>query len=799
MLYAEVAVDAPAGRSTYSYAVPDEIQVPLGRLVWVPFGPRTVRGIVVALTPVPGYESVRPVLSASPGVRLSPLQLEIGRWIAGHYLCPLFPALSLFLPPGVERQPETYVRRADMVTDAPPGLTDRQRTILDLVGTAERMQVRAIEKSMGKTRTVQDVDVLIQRGLLVREDVMRERRVGARTELLVSPSALLRRHAGELSAVVSARAPRQRLVIEHLLARGVPVSLGELRSRFGAGRDLIRTLERRGLVDAREERMWRSPLDSISLRSGGVPSLTEWQSKAWDILGARMRGGGHEEYLLFGVTGSGKTELYLRATREALSAGRGAICLVPEIALAAQTVDRFMARFPGKVALLHSGLSLGEQADEWERVRRGETSVVIGPRSALFAPLDNPGVIVLDEEHEWTYKQEDTAPRYHAREVAREMANRLGIPLVLGSATPDVETFSLAQSGRIHLLELPFRIGNVGLPPIELVDMRDELRAGNTSLFSRLLLSAIREALTRGEQILLFLNRRGTATLVQCRHCGYVFTCPRCSVSLAYHAARGRLVCHRCGYSTRLPERCPRCSGTRMRYLGVGTQRVVDEVHSIFPGARVLRWDSDIPARTRGGSSFHDAVHAGEVDIIVGTQMVAKGLDFPNVTLVGAVSADLGLTLPDYRAGERTFQLLCQVAGRAGRGLKPGRVVAQTYDPDNYVIRAAASQDYSSFYEAEMRYRQEAFYPPFCSVVRLLYSNVNDERALAEAGRVHRELERLISDELRVTGPVPAFMHRLRGRYRWQVLVRGREPGNAVEGLRLPAGWIVDVDPVGVA
>ncbi|MFW6057180.1 MAG: replication restart helicase PriA, partial [Chloroflexota bacterium] len=407
--------------------------------------------------------------------------------------------------------------------------------------------------------------------------------------------------------------------------------------------------------------------------------------------------------------------------------------------------------------------------------------------------------IVLDEEHEWTYKQDDMSPRYHARTVAREMAVRLGIPLVLGSATPDVETFTRVANGDSHLLELPHRIGDVGLPPIEVVNMRDELRDGNLSLFSRPLLSAMKEALSRGEQVLLFLNRRGTATLVQCRRCGHVFSCPRCSVALAYHAARARLVCHRCGYSIRTPDRCPQCKSTRIRYLGVGTQRIVDEVHSVFPGARVVRWDSDVPVRTRSQSGFHDAVHAGDVDVIVGTQMVAKGLDFPNVTLVGAISADLGLTLPDYRAGERTFQLLCQVAGRAGRGLKPGRVVAQVYEPESYVIRSAAAQDYRAFYEAEMRYRREAFYPPFCSVVRLMYAHTNDDRSRAEAARVHQELSAHAGGTVRVTGPTPAFMQRLRGRYRWQVLVRGRDPASIVAGLTLPNGWVIDVDPLSVA
>jgi len=671
--------------------------------------------------------------------------------------------------------------------------------LLQLVASRGRIALKDVEKAMGKRRTSHDVAILVQRGLLRREDVTRERRIGERTDLLVSLSQRVREAGNDLTSVVPRTAFRQREVLEYLLSLSGPVSFEDLRVRFGTQRAVLRVLERKGLIDVHERRIWRSPLRAASPRSSIVPRLTCFQARAWKTLADGMRSGLYREYLLFGVTGSGKTELYLRATQEALASGRSAICLVPEIVLAAQTVDRFMGRFPGRVALLHSGLAPGEQLDEWERVCRGDASVVIGPRSALFAPVNNPGVIILDEEHEWAYKQDDVAPRYHARAVAREMASRARIPLLLGSATPDVETFDRALQGGAQLLELPERISDGGLPLIELVDMRNELRAGNFSLFSRVLLSAMREALGRKEQILLFLNRRGTATLVQCRRCGHVFACPRCSVALAYHATEERLVCHRCGYSTRVPETCPTCKGSRIRYLGVGTQRVVDEVHTVFPGARVIRWDSDVPARTRGQSRLDDAVHSGDVDIIVGTQMVAKGLDFPNVTLVGAISADLGLTLPDYRAGERTFQLLCQVAGRAGRGLKPGRVVAQTYEPENYVIRSAAAQDYRAFFEAEMKYREEAYYPPFCSVVRLVYAHTNDDRGRSEAERVYRLLARQSSDLLRVTGPTPAFVHRLRGRYRWQVLVRGENPAAVVAGLSLPSGWMVDVDPQSVA
>ncbi|HHE41995.1 MAG TPA: primosomal protein N', partial [Dehalococcoidia bacterium] len=526
MLYAEVAVNAPAGRSTYSYAVPETLSVREGQPVWVPFGPRTVRGIIVRLGAVPGHESPRAILSASSEFNLTAFQIGIAHWTAERYLSPLFSALSLFLPPGVERQPDTYLAPSGK-EDIPGGLSERQRKLLQLVASRGRIALKDVEKAMGKRRTSHDVAILVQRGLLRREDVTRERRIGERTDLLVSLSQRVREAGNDLTSVVPRTAFRQREVLEYLLSLSGPVSFEDLRVRFGTQRAVLRVLERKGLIDVHERRIWRSPLRAASPRSSIVPRLTGFQARAWKTLADGMRSGLYREYLLFGVTGSGKTELYLRATQEALASGRSAICLVPEIVLAAQTVDRFMGRFPGRVALLHSGLAPGEQLDEWERVCRGDASVVIGPRSALFAPVNNPGVIILDEEHEWAYKQDDVAPRYHARAVAREMASRARIPLLLGSATPDVETFDRALQGGAQLLELPERISDGGLPLIELVDMRNELRAGNFSLFSRVLLSAMREALGRKEQILLFLNRRGTATLVQCRRCGHVFACPR--------------------------------------------------------------------------------------------------------------------------------------------------------------------------------------------------------------------------------------------------------------------------------
>ncbi len=803
MAYAEVAVDAPAGLPTYSYSVPVGLDVRPGQLVWVPFGARTVRGLVVATGTEALREKVRPILSVSPGYVLSQLQLDLGRFISTRYLSTLYAALALFLPPGIQREPEVLYEPTQQPESSEPdsGLNGLAMDLLRAArehGYLDATRLRKIGHGASMRRAL---DAVVAQGRLVRREVPHERRVRARMEIIVTSSGQADETAAHIRTLTQARFGRQARILEYLLEHGGTASAAELRSAVSATPALLRSMRDKGLVELNERRVWRKGVAPRTTGASVVPVLTAEQCEALAPIRQALKKISYSEHLLFGVTGSGKTELYLRATQITLDQGRQVVCLVPEIGLAAQAVERFSSRFPGRVALLHSGLSGGQQLDEWERVQIGASDIVVGPRSALFAPLGKPGLIILDEEHEWTYKQDEVAPRYHARDVARELARTTGAVLLLGSATPDIETFHRVAAGDAHLSELPRRIGGGAvLPPVDVIDMRDELRHGNPGLFSRTLRLTMSEVLTRSEQVLLFLNRRGTATLVQCRRCSYVFMCPRCSVALAHHSARNRLLCHRCNYSMQVPDRCAQCGGQRLRFVGVGTQRVVDEVHSLHPDAHVIRWDSDVPASTRGGPELQDAVLGGQADVIVGTQMVAKGHDFPGVTLVGVISADVGLSIPDYRSGERVFQLLCQAAGRAGRGIKPGRVIVQTYEPENYVVSTAASHDYRAFYDAEIRYRLETFYPPFCSVVRLVFSHVNEERCRRESERVRLELDRRAQGtDLRITGPSPAFVQRLRGRYRWHITVRGSEPTTALTGLNLPRGWVVDVDPASVA
>ncbi len=544
------------------------------------------------------------------------------------------------------------------------------------------------------------------------------------------------------------------------------------------------------------------------------------------------RGGGWGEglFLLHGVTGSGKTEIYLRAIEQTLAQGRQAIFLVPEIALTAQTVRRVAARFPGQVALVHSGLSDGERYDTWRRAREGLIGVVVGARSALFTPLPDVGLVILDEEHDSSYKQSEPIPHYHAREVAEQMMRLNNGVLILGSATPDVESVYRAEMGELTRLNLPTRIMGhririleqaertgvaaryfparaedalaIDLPPVEVVDMREELKGGNTSIFSRPMQQALAGVLERHEQAILFINRRGAATYVFCRDCGYVASCPRCDTPLTHHHQSEMLQCHRCGFQTPEPKKCPNCGSLRIKFFGAGTQQVERAFGDLFPKARTLRWDADTVTKPEMHDLFLLRFVERKADVLIGTQMIAKGLDLPLVTLVGVVSADMALNLPDFRAGERTFQLLTQVAGRAGRGLLGGRVVLQTYQPDHYAVMAAARHDADGFYAQEIAYRRDLGYPPFRRLARIVLRSESEARAQAEAEEaaafLRGRLAKLKMAATELIGPAPCFFSRVNDIYRWHVLLRGPDPSLALRGLDIPRNWQLDLDPVDV-
>jgi primosomal protein N' (replication factor Y) len=690
------------------------------------------------------------------------------------------------------------------------------------------------------------------------------------------------------------RAHKQVAVLEFLKGEEGPVWIGWVYAQTGCNLRILRDLEKHGLVSLEEEEVRRDPLEGREFVADVPPRLTPDQEAVWKEIarGMKARVGqvsipaveqvstpaagqvsipAAEQvslpaymdasplvYLLHGVTGSGKTEIYLRALQATLAMGRGAIVLVPEIALTPQTIRRFAARFPGRITVLHSKLSLGERYDTWRRIRAGEVDVVIGSRSAVFAPLPHLGLIVMDEEHEWSYKQEKT-PRYHTREVALKLAELAGAMVILGSATPDVVSYYKAQRGEYKLLELPQRImghrttdltpwppslrgkgetspPRVGerpgegsppqrgegpgegssttqelgpeyqgayyleLPPVQIVDLRQELYAGNRSIFSRALQQAMTEALAAGQQVILFLNRRGTATFVMCRDCGHVLKCPRCDVPLTYHGARDELICHHCNRRSAVPPVCPHCWSRRIKFFGLGTQKVEAVTGELFPQARLLRWDRDATGGKDAHDIFLERFIKHEADVMIGTQMVAKGLDLPLVTLVGVINADTALYLPDFRAGERTFQILTQVAGRAGRSVLGGQVIVQTYTPEHYCIQAASRHDYEGFYRQEVAFRREQGYPPFRRLAQLVYTHSNAARCEEEANKLDRLLRdkvaRLGLPAVDLIGPAPCFRQRLRGKYRWQIVVRAADPRTLLADMAFPLGWRVDMDPV---
>ncbi|HHW92678.1 MAG TPA: primosomal protein N' [Firmicutes bacterium] len=578
---------------------------------------------------------------------------------------------------------------------------------------------------------------------------------------------------GRAAKDLERRAPKQARLLFYLLQEGYPLPVPEAVAAVGCSVAPLKALEEKGLVRLKAGSSSRlsGPGEDIFV-SPPPERLMSQQEAACRAIIKSLEEGEFARYLLHGVTGSGKTEVYLQVIAKNLEYGRGAVVLVPEISLTPQMVARFRHRFGDKVALLHSRLSPGEKSEEWWRICRGEAPIVVGARSAVFAPVPALGLIIIDEEHDSSYKQEEN-PRYQTREVAEFRAREEGTVLLLGSATPAVESYYRGQMGLYRLLELNTRVDGRKMPEIELVDMRRELESGNRSIFSNILQKRINETLQAQEQVILFMNRRGFANFILCRQCGYVALCPNCDVSLTYHGQEERLCCHYCYYQEDVPSTCPVCNSVYIRHFGFGTERVEAEVQRLFPGVRTLRMDMDT---TRGKDAHWQLLETfarGEADILIGTQMVTKGIDIPQVTLVGVISADTSLNFPDFRAGERTFQLLTQVAGRAGRGEKRGKVVVQTYNPDHYSIQAACRQDYRAFYQKEIQYRKDLAYPPFSQLVSMVVSAADEGKTAKAAAQLKRKLRTELPSTCRIYGPGPAPLARVRGKYRYQIVVKG--------------------------
>ena len=865
MLFADVLTSAASWseESLLTYLIPEELEeeVVPGQLVAVPYGERLAEGILWRLhAQLPADEEPRPIETLlDPVPALLPHQRALAEWLSEYYVSPLAHTAMMMLPPGLMQRSRMVLQLID--TDTALELAaqrgdgnrfTRVRALIGLLLSEGELDIERLKEMLGPTKARAVLKEAQESGLIERGAQLHEAKAHARRKRVVRLLA----HDGELSAWREAaqarlqaslpaeadplqsvesldKRPRQKKAVLNpwaLPAADASLSLtpqnqaGLLAQRQLVALDLLehdhlsattgsywtphalckassltpaqlQKLVRDGIIEIEEIEVQRDPLLGRLIAPTQPLKLTAAQQAALTGILASER-----PVLLHGVTGSGKTEVYLQALEAIIARGQRGIVLVPEIALTAQAIQRFAGRFPGRVAIMHGSLSTGERYDEWRRIREGRVDVVIGSRTALFAPVPDLGLIILDEEHEPAYKQGDRSPTYHARTAALALSKHLGIPLVLGSATPAIESFFRAERQEYQLIELHHRIGAT-LPPVEIIDLRDELHAGNTSILSRHLQEALNDVLKRGQQAILYLNRRGAASCVLCRECGYVAMCEQCDLPLTYHSTERLLLCHYCNTQLTPLRICPQCQGNSIRYFGLGTEKVEQAIARLFPGVRLLRWDRDTAKNRRAHEQLLDRFANHEADVLIGTQMIAKGLDIPGVTLVGVVSADIALMLPDFSASERAFTLLTQVAGRAGRGAEAGRVIIQTFNPQHFCIDAASRHAYHEFYEAEIEARRRYGYPPFRQFVKFTYSHENRQRAQNEAlllrEKLDRWIERLGIEQADIVGPAPALMERLQGKYRWQMILRGHHLQPLLRVLHAP-GWQIDIDPVSV-
>lgn len=770
-LIAHVAVD----QTTYSYDKPYDYllvgnyaSARPGCRVLVPFGRgnKKRQGIIMSVAESSDYEHLKPIhalLDDEPLISEQMLQLAL--WIKERTFCTYFDAFRLMLPSGINVRIVASYRIADgFCEEQLDTLESDERAVAEFMlhsgATVERSRLLEV---MGLDSKSTLPDQMTRKGILIRTDDA-VRRVGDATVRMA------RLCDGSENVKIT---PKQQAVYD-LLASAGAASVKELCYFTGCTQAVLNTMRKNGIIEFFENTVYRTVESHYSVDMSHDITLTDEQQAAYDTLSAVLHSRKADVALLYGVTGSGKTQVFMRLVDDALAIGRSAMVMVPEISLTPQILALFRSRYGDKVAVFHSAMSLGQRMDEWKRVKNGDAKVAIGTRSAVFAPFDDLGLIIMDEEQEHTYKSE-SSPRFHARDVARFRSAQSGALLVLASATPSVETFASAVSGRYKLCKLSHRYGNAVLPKVHCVDMNAEVSAGNNSPLSRFLTDKLSDNLENGMQSILLLNRRGHNTFVSCGGCGHVVTCPNCSISLTYHSANKRLMCHYCGYSEPFAERCPECGDEHIRYSGVGTQRVEEELSYLFPKARVLRMDADTMMSRSSYETKLTAFANAEYDIMLGTQMVAKGLNFPRVTLVGVLNADSSLYSDDYRCYENTFSLLTQVIGRSGRGDDHGLAVVQTISPENPIISLAAAQDYDSFYESEIKLRKAMIYPPYCDLCLVGFTGENKEHTERMS---HDFFDRLLRHpsagnvKMIVLGPNAAAVPKVGGKYRYRMIIK---------------------------
>ena len=770
MKIASVIVDVPAKQTdrSFDYLIPAKWEniIQPGIRVIVPFGPRKIQGFVKEIKSQSDFEKLKEIsepMDLYPA--LNPELMNLGEWLADHTLSFKISAYQAMLPAALKAKYEKKIRLVPgKGLEALPEEIQQlfhESSELDWDQSVQQGFISALQKEASKG----NVEVIYQ----VKE------RVKKKSLLFVYPAVTAEKLKDEIGSL-PARASKQKEVLEHFLENSEPVELRKLISAHEFSASSIRGLVSKGILAEKEMEVYRDPYENRTFERTNPFLLTKEQENAILPILEANQAEKHEVFLLYGVTGSGKTEIYLQSIQDVIEKGKEAIMLVPEIALTPLMVNRFKGRFGDLVAVLHSGLSAGEKYDEWRKIQRKEVKVVVGARSAVFAPFENLGLIIIDEEHETSYKQEEM-PRYHARDVAIERARNYQCPVILGSATPSLESFARAQKGVYHLLNLPNRMNQQSLPSVEIIDMREELRQGNRSMFSTVLLEKLRDRVEKGQQTVLFLNKRGHSSFVMCRDCGYVLNCPHCDISLTYHRASQRMKCHYCGFEDQVPLNCPDCLSEHIRFFGTGTQKVEDELGKIMPEAKVIRMDVDTTSRKGSHERLLRDFQDGKAEILLGTQMIAKGLDFPNVTLVGVLTADTMLHLPDFRSSEKTFQLLTQVSGRAGRHTLPGEVVIQTYSPEHYSVELAGQQDFDLFYKQEMMIRKLHKYPPFYYIALVTVSHENLMAAVSTTEKITNYIRNHVSEDAVVLGPVASPIPRINDRYRYQCLIKyKREP-----------------------
>ncbi|EHZ6143929.1 primosomal protein N' [Listeria monocytogenes] len=767
---AKVIVDVPAMQvdRPFDYYIPEDLEelIRPGMRVSVPFGNRKIQGFVIAL----GETEENPKLKGIDGVMdLAPVLneelMELGDWLAEDTLSFRVSAYQAMLPAALRAKYEKYFLRLDEENEELEQLFEGYETLDWKVAEA-----RGLLKQIGKWVREGSVEVVYQ----VKNKITSKKvRV---VNCLKSPHQL-----AEIIEDMPKNAKAQSRVLAFFQAfEGNEITAAELKKQAETTDATLKKLVDLGLLSIQEKIVSRDPYENHQFeKSESLQLLPDQQTACEKITAATNQ----ETFLIHGVTGSGKTEIYLQTIEAKLKEGKEAIVLVPEISLTPQMVERFKSRFGSEVAVLHSALSSGEKYDEWRKIERKEARVVVGARSAVFAPFENLGIIIIDEEHEASYKQEDN-PRYHARDVAIWRATKYQCPVVLGSATPSLESFARAKKGVYTLIELPSRVNDRAMPEVSVVDMREELRKENRTEFSTELLEKIKDRIAKKEQTVLMLNRRGYSSFVMCRDCGYVVECPNCDISLTYHQSSNQMKCHYCGHEERVPQKCPSCEGEHIRYFGTGTQKVEESLTKLIPEARVIRMDVDT-TRTKGAhEKLLNSFRNHEADILLGTQMIAKGLDFPDITLVGVLNADTMLHLPDFRASERTFQLLTQVSGRAGRHERTGEVIVQSYNPEHYSIEFAKKHDFIGFYNHEMQLRKMGSYPPFYYLTMINVSDENEMKAIRTIQEMAQFLRGKLGPDAVILGPVPSTITRIKNKYRYQCIIKYKIEPNLKKELK---------------